>query len=117
MPLGFVQVGPCQQVLVHANRALDFATAPKQMAQRKVRLERIVVDLGHLHEQLERFVRAPTQDEIEAANVVGADTRRQIAIAVGVELVDEPHRTEQDEQRGEQERGVGWYVYRQHWGG
>ena len=77
----------------------------------KVRLERIVVDLRHLHEQLERFVRAATQHEIQTANVVGADTRRQIAVAVGVELVDEAHRTEHDEQRGQQERGVGWYVY------
>ena len=90
-----------------ADRALDLAAAAKQMAQREVRLERVVVDLRHLHEQLERLVRLAVQDEIQAADVVGADARRQVAIAIDVDLVDEADRTEHDEQRGQQERGVG----------
>ena len=50
MPLRFVEVRTCQQVLVHADRALDLAAPAKQMAQGEMGFERIVVDLRHLHE-------------------------------------------------------------------
>ena len=109
MPLRFVEVGTCQQVLVHADRALDLAAPAKQMAQGEMGLERVVVDFRHLHEQLEGLVRAAIQHEIQTANVVGADVRRQVAVAVGVDLVDEAERPEHDEQGGQQERGVRWH--------
>ena len=92
-----------------ADRALDLAAPAEQMAQGEMRLERVVVDLRHLHEQLERFVRAAVQHEVQPANVVGADARRQIAVAVAVDLVDEAERPEHDEQRGQQKRSVSWH--------
>jgi len=50
MALGLVQVRPREQILMDANRALDFTAAPEQVAEREVGLERLVVDLGHLNE-------------------------------------------------------------------
>src|SRR5690606_11426826 len=100
MPLRVVQVRTREQVLVDANRTLDLAAAPEQVPEREVRLERVLVDLCHLHEQLERLVRLPVQDEVETADVVGADARRQLAVTVDVDAIGEADRTERDEDRG-----------------
>src|SRR5262249_24399661 len=86
MALRLVQIGARKQGLMHANRALDLAAPAEQMTEREVSLERLVVDLGHLDEQLERLVRLAAQHEVQAADVVGADSRRRVAVAVAVDL-------------------------------
>ena len=110
MPLGLVQIRPREQVLVDANRSLDFAPPPEQVAERKMGLERLVVDFGHLHEQLERFVRLAAQHEIQSAEIVGTDPRRQVPVAVAVDLERETARRRDDEQCGEQERGFSGHL-------
>src|SRR5690606_32810624 len=84
-------------------RALDLAAPAEQVPEREVGLERVLVDLRHLHEQLERLVRLPVQDEVQAADVVRADTRRQVAIAVYVDAIGETDRAERDENRRKNE--------------
>jgi hypothetical protein len=95
---------------VNADRAFHLASSPEQVTEGEMRFERVVVDLRHLHEQLERFVRAAVQHEVQAADVVGADVRRQIAVAIAVELVQVDDRAERYEQGREQKRasvGIG----------
>ena len=110
MALGLVQIRPREQILMDANRSLDFAAAPEQVTERKVRLERLVVDFGHLDEQLERFIGLAAQHEIQAANIVGTDPRRRVPVAVAVDLECKADRRGHDDDRGEQECGVSWHL-------
>ena len=110
MALGLVQIRTREQVLMDANRSLDFAAAPEQVTEREVRLERLVVDFGHLDEQLERFIGLAAQHEVQAANIVGTDPRRRVPVAVAVDLECEADRRGHDDDRGEQECGVSWHL-------
>src|SRR5688572_6931467 len=107
--LRFVEVRPRQQILVDADRTLHLASPAEKVTQGEMGFEGIVIDFRHLHEQLERFVRAAIQHHVQPANIVGADSGRQIAVAVAVNLVDETERTEHDEQCGQKERSVSWH--------
>ena len=110
MPLRVAQRRPRQQVLVDANRALHLAAPSEEMAEREVRFQRLVVDFRHLNEELERLVGTPVQDEVQAADVVGADPRRQVAIAVAVDLEEKAAGGSDDEQRGEKKGGFSWHL-------
>ncbi len=110
MALSLVQVRPREEVLVHANRALDFAAPTEKVTEREVSLERLVVDFRHLDEQLERLVGLAAQHEVEAANIVGADPRRRIPVPVAIDLEREADRRGHDDDRGEQECGVSWHL-------
>ena len=50
------EVGAIDQVLVHADRALDLAAPAEQAAQREVQLDRLRIDLDHLDERLDGLV-------------------------------------------------------------
>src|SRR5690606_35134025 len=105
MTLRLAETGPCDEVLMHANRAVHLAPTAKQMPEREMCLERFVVDLRHLDEQLERFVRFTVQDEIEAADIVGADPRRRSIVPVAAEpLVRPADAGRQDQEPREKER-------------
>ena len=65
MSLRFVEVRPRQKILVDADSALDFTTPPEEMTQRKVRLQRVIVDLGHAHEQFQCVIGLAIQDEVQ----------------------------------------------------
>ena len=58
---------------------------------------------GFSNEELERFVGLAAQDQIQPADVVGADARRQVAVAVAVNLERQAARCGDDEQRREYE--------------
>ena len=63
------QVGTVEQVLVHADRAVDLALAAEQAAEREVQVDRLRIDLDHLDERLDRLVGLLVQQEVEAAEV------------------------------------------------
>ena len=63
------QVGAVDQVLVHADRALDLAAPAEQAAQREVQLDGLRIDLDHLDERLDRLVGLLVEQEVEALEV------------------------------------------------
>ena len=60
------QVRAIEQVLVHADRALDLAVPAEQDAEREVQLDGLRIDLDHLDERLDRLVGLLVQQEVEA---------------------------------------------------
>src|SRR5262245_43489389 len=52
----FRQRRPRDDVLVHADRALDLAAPAVEIAEREMRLDGVVVDLDHAQEDFERLV-------------------------------------------------------------
>src|SRR5690606_4772828 len=102
--LRLAQPRPRNKVLMHADRAVHLAAAAKQVPEREVRLERLVIDLRHLDEQLERLVRLAVQDEIEAANIVRADGRGRLIVPLAAEpLVGPADARREDQQPREHE--------------
>jgi len=71
------QVRPRDQVLMHANRPVDFAAPAKQIAERKMRFDRVAVEFGELEEYLDRLVRLLVEQVVQSAKVA----RRQLADA------------------------------------
>ena len=67
--VGAAQVAAAQQVLVHAHRALVFAAAAEQVAEREVQLLRVGVVLHRLDEGVDGLVLLLVQQEVEAAEV------------------------------------------------
>ena len=63
------QVRPVQQVLVHPDRPIDFALAPKQRTQREVQIDRLGIYLDHFDERFDGLVRLLVQQKIETAEV------------------------------------------------
>ena len=68
-PLLLAQIAALEQIAVHADRALGFAAAPKQTAQRKVQFDGFRIDLDHFDECLDRLVRLFIEQEIEAFEI------------------------------------------------
>ena len=68
-PLLLAQIAAFEQILVHADRALGFAAAAKQAAQREVQLDRLRIDLDHFDEGLDRLVRLFVEQEIEPLEI------------------------------------------------
>ena len=69
LPLVRRQIGAVEQVLVHADGAIDLALPAEQVAQREVQVDRLRIDLDHLDERLDRLVGLLVQQEVEAAEV------------------------------------------------
>src|SRR5690606_25986632 len=106
MTLCLAQCRPRDQVLMHAYRAVHLAPAAKQMTQREMGLERLVIDLRHLHEELEGLVRLTVQNEVQPADVVGADARGRLIVPVPAQAVVRPSEgRKKDQQPGEYEGG------------
>ena len=59
-----------------ADSTIDFTAPPEQMTERKMRFQRVFIDLGHAHEQFQRFVGLAIQNEVEASQIVCIDRRR-----------------------------------------
>ena len=72
-----------------ADRAIDLTAPPEEMTEREVRLQRVIVDLGHAHEQLQRFVCLPIQNEIQASQIVGVDRGWRWFAAISARIVGE----------------------------
>ena len=58
------QVIAIQQVLVHPDGALHFATTAKQATQREMQLHRLWIDLDHLDEGFDRLVRLLVEQKL-----------------------------------------------------
>ena len=67
--LGWRQVGARQQVLVHAHRALVFAAAAKQVAEREVQVGGVGVLLHGLDEGVDRLVLLFVEQQVQALEV------------------------------------------------
>ena len=105
--LCLTQIRSREKILVDPDRPFHLPTPSEQMTEREVRLERLVVDLGHLEEKFERFVGTPVENEVEPPDIVGVDACRKLAVAVPV---SEPREgpaggREDDEQTRQQECG------------
>ncbi len=66
-----LEVGAIDDVLVHADGALHLAAPAIQAAEREVRVDRLVVDLGQAQEDLERAVGLVVEQEPHALEVAG----------------------------------------------
>ena len=93
------EIRALDQVLVHADRAVDLAAPAKQAAEREVQFDRLRIDLDHLDECLDRLVRLLVEEEIEPFEV-----RTRHAARVGDELLDvdarrQPAKAEEQRQR------------------
>src|SRR5208282_829428 len=94
------QVGTVEQVLVHADRAIDLALAPEQVAQREVQIDRLRVDLDHLDERFDRLVRLLVEQEVETAEVRQRQGPRFAQKVLDVDARGDPaEREKQDRER------------------
>jgi hypothetical protein len=75
--LALRQVGPVEQVLVDAHRALVFAPAPEQVAEREVKIGRVRVLLDRLDERVDRLVVLLVEQQVQALVV---DLRRVLLL-------------------------------------
>ena len=65
------QVRALHQGLVQADRAVDFAAAAEQVAERDLGLEGVLVEFGDVQEQLDRLVRLLVEQVVQAAEIGG----------------------------------------------
>ena len=63
------QAGARHEALVQADRAIDLAAAAEQVAERELRLDRVLVDFGDLQEDLDRLVLLLVEQVVQAAEV------------------------------------------------
>ena len=77
------QVGALDQVLVHADRALDFAAPAKQRTQREMQLDRLRLHFHDLGERLDRLVGLLVEQEIEPFEI-----RRGQRARLGQQMLD-----------------------------
>ena len=54
---------------MHAYGAVDLALAAKEVAQRKVKIDRLRVDLDHFDERFDGFVRLLVEQKIQAPEI------------------------------------------------
>ncbi len=63
------QVGALDQILMHADRALDFPAPAEQRAEREMQFYCLRFDLDHIVERFYRLVRLLIEQEIEALEI------------------------------------------------
>jgi hypothetical protein len=63
------KVGPAQQILMHADRAVRFAAATEQIAQREMQFDRFRVELDHFDKRVNRLVRLFVEQKIQSADI------------------------------------------------
>ena len=93
------QVGAIEQVLVHADRAIDLALAAKQAAQRKVQVDRLRIDLDHFDERFDRLVGLLVEQEVQAAEIRQRQRTRFAQQVLDVDARREPAQTEEQRER------------------
>ena len=64
-----VETGARHDVLVHADGPVDLAAAPVQAAERKVRVDRFVIELGEAEEHFERAIGLVVEQEPHALEI------------------------------------------------
>ena len=89
------EIGPVEEVLVHANRPLHFALTAKQAAHR------LGLDFHHLDESLDRLVRLLVEQEVESLEIRQRKRPRFLEQLLDVDAGGEPAHAEKDRQ-GEQ---------------
>ena len=94
-----VEIGARDDVLVHADGPVDFAAAPVQGAERKVRVDGLVVELGEPKEHLERSIGLVIEQEPQAFQVTLAPAHAAPAAARLVPDVAAPADGERARQR------------------
>ena len=63
------KIGSVEQVLMHANGAIDFALLAEQVAEREMQIDRLGIDLHDLDERFDCLVRLLVKQEIEPPEV------------------------------------------------
>ena len=97
-----VDVRALHQPLVQADGAVDLATAAKQMAERDLGLEGVLVEFRDVQEQLDGLVRLLVEQVVQAAEIGGGQaTDLVIAVAFAAAAPDDP--ADQGGQRNQQE--------------
>ena len=89
------QVGTVEQVLMHADRAIDLALAAEQIAQREVQIDRLRIDLDDFDERLDRLVGLLVQQEIEAAEIRQRQRARLAQQVLDVDARGDPAQREE----------------------
>src|SRR5690606_36878298 len=90
MALRLTQARTGEQFLMHPYRTVDLAASAEEMPEREMRLERLVIDLRKLDEELERLVGLAVQDEVQAAEIVGVDAGRRGVVALAAQPIVRP---------------------------
>ena len=99
--LVFLQVRALDQVLVHADRALELPAAAKKAAEREMELHCLRIDFDHFDESLDRLVGLLVQQEIEPLEVRRRQRPRFRHELLDVDARGEPSQREKKRQ-GEQ---------------
>src|SRR5438105_14939806 len=63
------KIGAIEQVLMHADGAVELALAPEETSQRKMQIDGLRIDLHHFDERLDGLVRLLVEQEIQAAKI------------------------------------------------
>src|SRR3990170_6267108 len=95
------QVGPIEQVLVHADGAFSLAAPPEQAAQGKVQFDRLRIDPDHLDEGLDRLVGLLVEQKIEALEIRARQIARLGKQVLDVDARGQPSQAE-EQREGEQ---------------
>ena len=90
------EVGAIDQILVHADRALDFAAAAEQAAQREVQLDGLRIDLDHLDERFDGLVGLLVDEKVETPEVGGGQRARLGQQLLDVDARGEPAQAEEN---------------------
>ena len=97
------QVRTRNNVLVNTDGAIHFTPASKQITQRKVRFDGLVIDTNHLEKVLQGLVRLLIQQEVQALEVIDIQRWWRILVIALAESTQCPAgRSEQQEQAGQQ---------------
>jgi hypothetical protein len=89
------QVGPLQQIAVHANGAFRFAAPAEKVAQRKMQFDGFRVDSDHLDEGLYGLVRLLVEQEVEPFEVGARQLSRLRNQLLDVDARGEPAQSEE----------------------
>ena len=103
--LVLVEIRARDQVLMHADRAIDLAAAAEQIAEREMRFDRIAIDVGELEEDFDRLVLLLVEQVIEAPEITGRQLVDACARgALAATTTQHPAGKRGDRQQEEQQR-------------
>ena len=98
------EIGPVDQVLVHADGAFGLAAPAEQVAECEVQFDRLGIDLGHFEEGIDGLVRLLVEQEVETLKIGARQGARFMHHLPDVETGRRPAQPE--EQRDEKELPV-----------
>ena len=98
------QIRSRDDVLVDANRTVDFAATAEQAAEREMRFDGLVVDPNHLQEVLQGLIGLFVEQEVQAFQIVDIERLWCLNFVTLAETAQRPaQRRQQQEQPCEQE--------------